>query len=101
MLDHSSAYKLQSGVNAVLGHTPVWQRAMPLNSAHHRMQGARHALRAKLAATFADAMFPPVRVHGGGGEDAAAARAEDYSRLLQKAAGTAANHARFLEMFLV
>jgi hypothetical protein len=32
---------------------------------------------------------------------AGAPRAEDYTSLMQKAAGTTANHMRFLEMFLV
>jgi hypothetical protein len=63
-----------------------------------RVQSLRHSARSKLAACFAEVWFPAVRVQDAVEE---ATRAEDYPLLLQKAAGTVANHARFLEMFLV
>jgi hypothetical protein len=59
-------------------------------------QHRRHKLRLKLAECFAGVWFPAIRAQ----EDTADV-VEDYVQLLQKAAGTAANHARFLEMFLV
>ena len=67
------------------------------SAAQEALQSKRLSLRRALAACFASVWFPPVRVQGAAEPEAT----EDYSALLQKAAGTAANHARFLEVFLL
>ena len=59
-------------------------------------QHKRRALRGRLAECFANVWFPAARA-ADAGEDGYG----DYAQLLAKAAGTAANHVRFLEMFLV
>jgi hypothetical protein len=68
----------------------------PSDSETEQMQHKRHALRIKIAECFAGVWFPAIRA-----QEETDDIVEDYMQLLQKAAGTAANHARFLEMFLV